>query len=215
MSLLNYILLAVAYLLGSIPASIWIGKLFYKIDIRHYGSGNAGANNTFRVLGANAGIPVLIIDVLKGFGAVKLILFNQYFVRGTTHYDIFMLCLGVLAVIGHIFPLFAKFNGGKGVATMLGITLALQLYPALAALFIFLIVVFISKYVSLGSIFAGISFPLVLIIIFHVSSIPFIIYSLSVAFIVILTHFQNIVRLVKGDEAKIHLNGRQKDSHSY
>lgn len=208
MSLLNYILLAVAYLLGSIPTSIWIGKLFYKIDIRHYGSGNAGANNTFRVLGAKAGIPVLIIDVLKGFVAVKLILFNQYFIRGTTHYDIFMLCLGVLAVIGHIFPIFAKFNGGKGVATMFGITLALQLYPALAALFIFLIVVFISKYVSLGSIFAGISFPLVLIIIFHVSSIPFIIYSLSVALIIILTHFQNIVRLVKGDEVKINLNGR-------
>lgn len=207
MPLVNYILLIIAYLFGSIPTSVWVGKIFYKIDIREHGSGNAGANNTFRVMGARAGLPVLLIDVLKGFGAVQLILFNSHFQPGNSHYDIYMLALGIMAVIGHILPIFARFDGGKGVATILGITLAYQPIPGLTALLIFVIVVFIFKYVSLGSILAAISFPVLLFFVFQIQSIPFQIYSVVVALLIIITHAKNIGRLLHGNESVIQLNG--------
>ena len=210
MPIINYILLVIAYLLGSIPTSVWIGKAFYHTDIREHGSRNAGANNTFRVLGAKAGIPVLIIDVLKGFMAVKLILLNQYFETGTLYYDIYMLSLGFLAVIGHILPLFARFNGGKGVATMLGITLAFQLYPALAALAIFAVIVMVFKYVSLGSIIASITFPIMALFVFRIESYAFAVYSVALALTIVLTHLRNIERLINGEESRIHINGVSK-----
>src|SRR5690606_18146286 len=114
------ILIFIAYLLGSVPTSIWIGKRFYKIDVREFGSGNAGATNTFRVLGKKAGIPVLIIDILKGTCAVALSYLSG-FEYGSAEFVNLQLGLGVAALIGHIFPVFAGFRGGKGVATMLGV----------------------------------------------------------------------------------------------
>ncbi|MBN1186047.1 MAG: glycerol-3-phosphate 1-O-acyltransferase PlsY [Bacteroidales bacterium] len=210
MPVINYLLLLGSYLLGSIPTSVWIGKVFYNTDIREHGSGNAGANNTFRVLGAKAGVPVLIIDILKGFASVKLILLNQYFESDTLNHDIFMLSLGFLAVVGHIFPVFARFNGGKGVATMLGITLAFQFYPALAALGVFALVVLLFKYVSLGSIIASITFPLLTLFVFHIESSAFAIYSVVLAIVIVLTHLRNIERLFNGEESRIHINGTTK-----
>src|SRR5436190_3997200 len=120
-NLTNVIALVAAYILGSIPSAVWIGKIFYGIDVREYGSGNAGATNTFRVLGKKAGIPVLAIDVLKGFSAVSLAYFQSEWVPATNAFVIFQLTLAVFAVLGHVFPVFAGFRGGKGVATLLGI----------------------------------------------------------------------------------------------
>src|SRR3954471_9295792 len=105
-----------AYLFGSIPTAVWLGQAFYGIDVREYGSGNAGATNTFRVLGKKAGIPVLIIDILKGFAAVSIAGYSAY-TPHTASYVNYQLVLGVAALIGHIFPIFAAFRGGKGIAT--------------------------------------------------------------------------------------------------
>ena len=129
----NILLLIGAYLLGSIPTSVWIGKVFYGIDIREHGRGNAGTSNTFRILGAKAGIPVFIIDVLKGWAAVKLIYFSGYYIPATGDYINIQLLLGVASLLGHIFPLYVGFKGGKGVATLLGIVIAIHPYAALVS----------------------------------------------------------------------------------
>src|SRR6187200_3434 len=106
--------LLVAYLFGSIPTAVWIGQALYGIDVREYGSGNAGATNTFRVLGKKAGIPVLLLDILKGFLALQLVRFVGNYLPGTQQYVNFTLTLGIAALLGHIFPIFAGFRGGKG-----------------------------------------------------------------------------------------------------
>src|ERR1700740_2919718 len=151
--MINYpdiLLILSAYVLGSIPTAVWIGKLFYGIDVREFGSGNAGATNTFRVLGKKAGIPVLIIDILKGFGAVCLAHFGNYSV-GAPEFINFQIALGVSSLLGHIFPILAGFRGGKGVATLLGVVLAVQPGAASLALVVFLIVLLSFNYVSLAS----------------------------------------------------------------
>ena len=114
-----------AYLLGSIPSSVWIGKVFFNTDIREHGSGNAGTTNTFRVLGVVPGIFVFAFDLMKGYLAVSLIRFAHDMIPATSGYINFSLLLGGLAVLGHIFPVFANFKGGKGVATLLGIIFAI------------------------------------------------------------------------------------------
>ena len=125
MSATIIILLLVAYLIGSIPSAVWIGKTFHGIDVREHGSGNAGATNTFRVLGKKAGIPVLLLDVAKGALAVNLVLIQmKYDIDDIAPYTNLKLAFGFCAVLGHIFPLFAGFRGGKGIATLLGIVLA-------------------------------------------------------------------------------------------
>lgn len=196
--------LFVAYLLGSIPTSIWIGKFFYNIDVREFGSGNAGATNTFRVLGKKAGIPVLIIDILKGTAAVSLS-FLSGFHTGTTFFTNFQIGLGIAALIGHIFPLFAGFRGGKGVATILGVVICITPISCSLALLVFLIVLFTTRYVSLGSIMAGISYPLILNLGMHNTDVVLVVFSILTAILLVITHRKNIIRLVNKQESRVQL----------
>ena len=190
-----------AYLLGSIPSAVWIGKFSKNIDVREHGSKNAGATNTMRVLGVKIGIPVLLIDVLKGFCAVKLALFTQ--LSGDLLVS-FQIGLGAMAAIGHVLPVFAGFRGGKGVATIVGVLLALHWQATIVAITLFLITLFISKYVSAGSLVMGLSFPVSTFFLFQTIETPLTlkIFSIVVCFLLFVTHRKNILRLIKGAENK-------------
>jgi glycerol-3-phosphate acyltransferase PlsY len=209
----NILLLFGAYLLGSIPSAVWIGKYFYKTDVREYGSGNAGATNVFRVLGKKAGIPVLLIDILKGFLAVNLARLGHDTV-GSYHYINLQLVLGIASLVGHIFPIFASFRGGKGIATLLGIILAVLPYAALISIGIFIIVLLISSYVSLSSMTAALAFPLVVILIFKTTTPSLIIFSILIAIMVLITHQKNIERLLRREESKAKLIKKKTTSSS-
>jgi glycerol-3-phosphate acyltransferase PlsY len=201
----NYLIifsLLLAYLTGSIPTSIWVGKVFYKIDIRDHGSGNAGATNTMRVLGVKTGTPVLLFDIFKGWLAVKYASFFAVFPDNTPSLMNLSIALGIMAVLGHIFPVYAGFRGGKGVASIFGVLLALSPLATLCAGGVFLISLFISRYVSVSSMLAGISFPLWIIGIFKTEFISLKIFAIIVAILLIITHRKNITRLLKGEENK-------------
>jgi len=209
------LMLLAAYLIGSIPTSIWIGKQFYNIDIREHGSGNAGATNTIRVLGWKPGIPVLIFDVFKGWLVVSLIHLTNFYVTGSTEFVNFQLILGVAATLGHIFPVYARFRGGKGVSTLVGIVLALSPLSTLICFLIFVLVLVITKYVSLSSLIAGISFPIVVIVILKTTVLSMIIFSICVSIMLILTHVKNIKRLLRKEEPKADFLkvGRKKEEN--
>lgn len=198
---MKVILILSAYLLGSIPWSVWLGKLFYHTDVREFGSGNAGATNTMRVLGPKMGLAVLILDALKGFAAVNLVFLTEQF---SGHLGT-MILLGAMAVLGHIFPVFANFKGGKGIATLLGMIIAIHPIGATFALFTFIASFFIFRIVSVSSILAALSFPVWLIFRFHEDSNTLILFSFFVVFLVLVTHQKNIERLLNGDERKIRL----------
>lgn len=192
--------LLLAYLLGSIPTAVWVGKWFYGCDIRNEGSGNAGATNIIRVLGAKAGIPVILVDVLKGFLAVY---FMSVFLppSWTASQAIYAQILaGFLAVIGHVYPVFASFKGGKGVATLLGIGIALFPHVIWIPVVVFVFVVFGTGYVSLGSMLGGLSFPLADILLYHDRQPGKITLSVVAALFLLYTHRQNIRRLWRGEE---------------
>lgn len=189
-----------AYLLGSIPTAVWVGKIFYNIDIRNEGSGNAGATNIIRVLGIKAGIPVMIVDVLKGFAAVYLM---QYFIPGSwsvSNMIYVQILAGFLAVIGHVYPVFASFRGGKGVATLLGMGIALFPTVIWIPVIIFFLIVFSTGYVSLGSMLGGLSFPIADILIFHDTHPSKVGLAIIAALFLLFTHRKNIQRLLKGTE---------------
>jgi acyl phosphate:glycerol-3-phosphate acyltransferase len=194
-------LIVLAYLLGSIPTSVWVGRWFYNIDIREHGSGNAGATNTIRVLGAKAGIPVFIFDAFKGWAAVSLANCSSY-APDSNQFMNLKIALGVFAVIGHIFPLFAGFKGGKGVATLLGMVIGLTPLIALIAFGIFVIVLMLTKIVSISSMTAGLFYPLFVILIFKIHIPSLIVFSVVAAILLIFTHRKNIGRLLKGEEPK-------------
>ena len=202
---LEVILILAAYLIGSIPSAVWVGKLFYGIDVREFGSGNAGATNTFRVLGKKAGVPVLLMDVVKGVLAVCLAHFSDFTSHSTPLIN-YQIAIGIAAVLGHIFPLFAGFRGGKGVATLLGVALAIQPQGAAMALVVFLFVLFAFRYVSLASMCAGLSFPFIVLVILHNSPVSLILFSFMVAALLIITHKKNIQRLLKKQEPKLQLS---------
>ena len=211
MNILNVVLIFVlAYLLGSIPASVWIGKAFHDIDVRQHGSGNAGTANTIRVLGWKTGIPVLIIDLAKGWCASMMPLFLNVAVPGSALLINLQILTGVTAIIGHIFPVFAGFRGGKGVATVFGVLLALQPLLTICCLGVFLIVLLFTGIVSVSSMSAGIAFPILLFAIFDSPSVIFKIFSIFVAIALIITHRKNIRRLMKGEESKLINFGRKK-----
>lgn len=197
-----YVLLA--YLLGSIPTSVWIGKMFYNIDVREFGSGNAGATNTFRVLGKKAGIPVLIIDILKGTLAVSLSFLSVY-ETGSQGFINLQLALGIAALIGHIFPIFAGFRGGKGVATILGVVFCIMPLACSLSLLVFLFVLLSTRIVSLSSMLAGASFPIFLNLVLHNENKVLAVFSVVVAVLLIITHRKNIRRLLKKEESKVKL----------
>jgi glycerol-3-phosphate acyltransferase PlsY len=192
--------------MGSIPSAIWIGKRFHGIDVREHGSGNAGATNTFRVLGKKAGIPVLLLDILKGFVAVNLVMIQtRYGADQIIPYTNLKLVFGFCAVLGHIFPVFAGFRGGKGIATLLGIILAVHPQAAFCAIGLFLLVLITTKYVSLGSMIAGVAFPILVIFVFKTTVPALMIFSGLVAVLIIVTHQKNIERLLKKNENKTYL----------
>jgi len=199
----NLLALAGAYLIGSIPSAVWIGQALYGIDVREYGSGNAGATNTFRVLGKKAGIPVLLLDILKGFLALQLVRFVGNYLPGTQQYINFTLTLGIAALLGHIFPIFAGFRGGKGVATLLGILIGVQPVAALICSGIFITVLLLSGYVSLSSMSAAIAYPFIIMLVLN-ETIPTVnIFAMSVTILVLITHQKNIERLLRGAESKV------------
>jgi len=203
--LLHVALILGAYLIGSVPTSVWLGRAFFGLDIRKHGSGNAGATNTFRVLGKPAGIFVFLVDFFKGFGAVKLSFLLSLYPEGSGEFITFQLALGITAMLGHIFPIYAGFKGGKGVATLFGVIAAISFYPTLIMAGIFLLVLFLTRYVSLSSIIAGISFPILLIVVYKVTTASLIIFSLAMAVILLITHQKNIQRLIKKEENKVNL----------
>ncbi|MCO6495091.1 MAG: glycerol-3-phosphate 1-O-acyltransferase PlsY [Bacteroidetes bacterium] len=199
-----------AYILGSIPSSIWVGEALYEKDIREFGSGNAGATNTFRVLGTKAGILVLMMDVSKGLIAASLPWLLGFVDIYSARFVNLQLLFGLMAVVGHVFPVFANFKGGKGIATLLGMVIGIHYVPALICISLFLIVLFSTKYVSLSSILATISFPLLLIFIFKPDEPLFVAFGISAAIMVILTHQKNIKRLVAGNESKANIRIRKR-----
>lgn len=204
-----------AYLIGSIPTSVWVGRLFYGVDVRTRGSGNAGATNTIRVLGPKAGIPVLLIDIFKGWLAVYIAhFFYGGWVGFPDHVDTEII-LAIAAVVGHVFPVYVGFKGGKGIATLLGIGFALYPEASAIAVGIFIITLILSSYVSLGSIVAAVTFPLVEILLLGHDQFPsLMILSILVALFVPLTHRKNIARLIKGEESKFSLKKKKKEGGS-
>ena len=199
------LIILLAYLIGSIPTSVWVGKYFYGIDVRDYGSGNAGATNAMRLLGAKAGIPVFIIDILKGFFAVKLLYLTNFYIPETGLFVNFQLYLGLAAMIGHIFPILAGFRGGKGVATLSGVVFAIHPYGALFVFLIWVVTLLIFRYVSLSSMIAGFSFPAILIFLYRTQYPSLVIFAFILAILMLFTHQKNIERLMHGKEKKIKL----------
>ncbi len=216
------IIIVLSYLLGSIPTSVWVGKLFKGIDIREHGSGNAGATNTFRMLGWKAGAAVSLIDIVKGFTAAYYISQLGYLTgavpeevpvtigiwSGIWETDVFMrLIAGGAAVIGHMYPLYARFKGGKGVITAAGMLYGIEPISISLAIGIFLIVLFSSRYVSLASILATFSYPLFLLMLKYGFNFPvdgsLIVLSALVAATIIIKHHTNIRRLIEGNENRI------------
>lgn len=195
-------MIVVAYLIGSIPTAVWVSKFFFGIDIREYGSGNAGATNTFRVLGTGWGSFVMAVDILKGVLASFLYLLLPYYLTDEFHRTNLMVGLGLAAVLGHIFPIWAGFKGGKGVATVFGMVLAIQPLVALMVVGIFLIVLYLTRFVSLSSILASLALPVLILVIFNEPEPLYRIFAIAVALLVILTHQKNIQRLLNGNESK-------------
>lgn len=205
----NIALLILAYLLGALPFSIIAGRLIKGIDIREHGSGNAGATNTFRVLGKKAGIPVLLLDVLKGYAAVSLAHYSE-FGSNTEMFINLSLAYGIAAVIGHVFPVYVGFRGGKGVATLLGLMIGVFPQAALLSIGVFVLTLFLSKYVSLSSILAGIVFPVGVYFLSKVLIPTMVIFSLFVPVLLLATHQRNIERLFRGEESKANIKLRRR-----
>jgi glycerol-3-phosphate acyltransferase PlsY len=214
---INILALIFAYLIGSIPTSVWLGKYYYGIDIREHGSGNAGATNTFRIFGKKLGITVLIVDILKGWIAVKL--FYVLYESGQSVDELFNLKirLGICALLGHVFPIYVGFKGGKGVATLLGIILAINHEAALMSIGVFLITLVISGYVSLSSIIAGVFFPVVVMVISKTSQPDMVVFALMITIAVVITHQKNIERLLSKKESRVKIlkrKSREEDNIS-
>jgi glycerol-3-phosphate acyltransferase PlsY len=192
-----------AYLLGSVPTSVWLGRAIKGVDLREHGSGNAGATNAFRVLGKPIGTAVLLLDMLKGFMAVNLALLQHVITPGSEGLMVLKIGLGLLAVIGHIFPVLAGFRGGKGVATITGVALAIHPFAALAAMGIYLLVFLVTRISALGSLLAVLTYPIWIIWVFRSDYLAIRIFSLVVVLLVLITHRSNILRLVRGEEKSL------------
>lgn len=208
-------LLIIAYLLGSIPSAVWIGKKYYGVDIREHGSKNAGTTNMLRVLGKRAALPVFALDVLKGFVAVTifdLMKYDAVFEGGNNEFWFYMLRIGAVmaVVLGHIFPIFAGFRGGKGVATLVGAVMGINAPIVLLCFGVWFLVFMVTHYVSLSSILGGLSFPVFTLIspkVMHAmpESSPFVVFSFLCALLLLYTHRKNIERLKSGTESKIYI----------
>ncbi|NLT49856.1 MAG: glycerol-3-phosphate 1-O-acyltransferase PlsY [Ignavibacteria bacterium] len=215
------LIILLSYLVGSIPTSIIISKLVKGIDIRKHGSGNAGGTNVFRVIGWKYGLLVILLDALKGAFAVIVIARLHYGnipFNNMTPFDDFTLIqiiAGIFAVIGHIWTIFAGFKGGKGIATGLGFLITIITIDMLLAVAVFAVVVLVSRYISLGSILATLSIPVIMIIrenIFNVDILGYhtvLPFSILIALLIVYTHRANIKRLLEGSENKISLSRKK------
>jgi glycerol-3-phosphate acyltransferase PlsY len=197
------LLIVLAYIIGSIPTALIISKAFFQIDIRDFGSGNMGATNTFRVLGSKYGTIVMFFDILKGVFAVGLYVFLPHYLTDEWDRTNLMVGLGLAAVIGHIFPIFAQFRGGKGVATLFGMILTVQPVIAASCVGVFLLVLFLTRYVSLSSILAGLALPICVLWIWNDEVILYRLFAVLVSIMIILTHQKNIVKILKGNENRV------------
>ncbi|KRN88830.1 acyl-phosphate glycerol 3-phosphate acyltransferase [Ligilactobacillus ceti DSM 22408] len=183
----------IGYLLGSIPSGVWIGKLFYGKDIRDYGSGNMGTTNTFRVLGKKAGIIVLLMDMLKGTLTALLPLFFGVQVNA--------LLIGLSAIIGHAFPIFAHFKGGKAVATSVGVLLIYNPIFFCVVWAIFLTTLYVTSMVSVASM---LGFTLITIISLFFNDTVLTLVALVLTIFVFYRHWGNIARIKNGTENMVH-----------
>ena len=199
------LVLVAAYLLGSIPTAIIVGKLLRGIDIRQHGSGNAGGTNVFRVLGWKPGVFVMLIDVFKGFVATYW-LPRLAFAATTLEPQTVQLLCGIAAIVGHIWTVFAGFRGGKGVGTAAGLLLALYPLAVLICLAVFAIMLFATRIVSISSITAAVAFPVVLTLFKYAGHRPITpllyYFSFFAALLIIFTHRSNLKRLLNGTENK-------------
>lgn len=197
------LIIILAYLIGSIPTAVWVSKYFFQIDIRDYGSGNAGATNTYRILGPRWGTFVMVADMLKAVIAVKLAFLLPEAYDNELYLVNLQLGLGLAAVIGHIFPLWANFKGGKGVASLFGMVLGIQPNVALCCVGVFILVLYLTRWVSLSSILASIAFPVFILVIFNEPEHLYRVFAIVVALLVLFTHQKNIGRIIKGNESKV------------
>ncbi len=193
-----FLALVAAYLLGSLPFGYILTKMLHKTDIRNYGSGNIGATNVLRVYGWRSALPVFILDLAKGLVAVIL-------ARAVSDVPAIFLAAGFLAMFGHSFPVYLKFRGGKAMATSIGVLLALSGWVTLIVVAFFLIIVYFSRYVSLGSIISMLLLPLVFWVLGF--GLSYILFGLAAALLVIIRHHENIGRLLKGMESKLGRKG--------
>lgn len=197
------LLIVIAYLIGSIPTALWLGKAYFGIDIREYGSGNSGATNSFRVLGPRWGSFVMVADVIKGVVATSLYILLPYYLTDEWDRTNFMVGLGLAAVLGHIFPIWADFRGGKGVATLFGMILAIQPVVAGCCIAVFICVLYLTRFVSLSSILASVAFAVFILFIFNEQEPLYRAFAVAVTMTVLLTHQKNISRLLRGNESKV------------
>jgi len=209
-------MIVLSYMVGSIPTSIIVSKIKSGIDIRKFGSGNAGGTNIIRVFGWKTGILVILFDILKGFIATSIIA-RLYFdsalpFNNRTPFEDFtvlQIIAGSAAVLGHIWTAFAGFKGGKGIATAGGMMIGIAPIEVLVSLIIFTIVFVASRYVSLGSLSAAVAFPLTMVVrvnIFNVEIAGYhtlIVFIIGISLLVIFTHRANIKRLVEGTESRL------------
>lgn len=208
------LLILLAYLVGSIPTSVWVSKYFFGIDIRDYGSGNAGATNTYRILGSKWGTFVMIVDMVKAVIAVKLAFLLPEAHINELYLVNLQLGLGLAAVIGHIFPIWANFKGGKGVASLFGMVLGIQPNVALCCVGVFILVLYLTRWVSLSSILASVAFPVFILVIFNEPEPLYRVFTIVVAMLVLFTHQKNIGRILRGNESKVPiLKHRDKRRH--
>lgn len=208
------ILLTIAYLIGSLPTAVIVSKKFFGIDIREHGSGNAGATNTFRILGKKAGIVVMLVDMLKAVAAVQLARLAHYdWVFQIEQVVNLQIGLGLCAILGHIFPIWAGFRGGKGVASLFGMILAIQPQVALLLIVVFVGMLMLTRYVSLSSIVASLAFPVMILFVYQNQEPLYKFFAIATAVLVVLTHHKNINRLLQGNESKVNITKRQKNNN--
>lgn len=190
-----WLLLGLAYLVGSVPTSLWVGKGFFGVDLREKGSGNLGATNTFRVLGWRAALPVAVIDMIKGWLPVTA--FAGW--AGVADFR-WVLAFGAAAIMGHVFSLFARFRGGKGVATSAGVFFGLAPIAAGVCLALFVVLVRVTRIVSVGSLAAAVALPVTISVTPHRGGSTLVGFSLALSAFVIWSHRANIGRLRRGEE---------------
>lgn len=204
------ILLTIAYMIGSIPTAVIVSKKFFGIDIREHGSGNAGATNTFRILGKKAGTFVMLFDMLKGVAAVQLARLSPF--DWTTQMEQVInleIGLGLCAILGHIYPIWAGLRGGKGVATLFGMILAIHPAVAILLVAVFICILLLTRYVSLSSIAASVAFPIMILFIYQNQEPLYKIFAIATACLVVLTHHKNINRLLQGNESKVSIKRKK------